>query len=288
MPRVCILTDSTAQFTYSNFPGSQLVTVLPMRIQLSQKIYPDSKEMSLSQLPISVREGHYPRALPPADDAFRRALNAISKDCKDILVILHSAQLSPTIASAYQIVTSIHSSAEIHIIDSQTIGTGLGLIIQAAAQAATNGASIAEVKVLLNRLIPRIYTIYCTQSLTYLYQSGQLDTAQSVVGEILGLTAFFALENGGLIPLQKAKSSRNMLDTFEEFIVEFSEPEHISVFQGIPPFTQEIRSLREQIREQFPHTPYSEFTLDAASSTLLGPRSLGIVIMVGESIGGLR
>jgi len=253
--------------------------VLPMRIQLSQQIILDSKEISLGQLPVSARDGHNNRVLPPSEDAFRRTLNTVSRDCQDILVILHSAQLSPTIANAYQIASSTHSSAEIHIIDSQTVGTGLGLIIQAAAQAATSGADIAEIRPLLNRLIPRVYTIYCTQSLTYLYQSGQLDPAQSVVGEMLGLTAFFALENGGLIPLHKAKSSRNMLDIFEEFIVEFREPQHISTFQGIPPFTHEIRSLRERIHEQFPQVPYSEFILNTASGMMLGPRSLGIVTM---------
>jgi len=279
MPRVCILTDSTVQFTTSHYPGNELVTVLPMRLQLSQQILLDSKEISLGQLPVSARDGNNPHALPPGEDAFRQSLNTISKDCQDILVILHSAQLSPTVAAAYQIASSTHSSAKIHIIDSQTIGAGLGLIIQAAAQAASNGSSIAEIKLLLNRLIPRVYTIYCTQSLTYLYQSGQLDAAQAVVGEMLGLTAFFALENGGVIPLQKAKSARNMLDIFEEFIVEFREPEHISAFQGIPPFMHELRSLRERIHEQFPQAPYSESTLNTACGVLLGPRSLGIVIM---------
>jgi DegV family protein with EDD domain len=279
MPRVCILTDSTAQFTSPHFPGDELVTVLPMRIQLNQQIFLDSKEINLGQLPSSARDEHNPRLLPPAEDNFRRTLKVISKRCQDILVILHSGQLSATISEAYRIVSSTHSSAEIHIIDSQTIGTGLGLIIQEAAQAATNGSSVAEIKPLLNRLIPRVYTIYCTQSLTYLYQSGQLDAAQATVGEMLGLTAFFALENGGLVPLQKAKNSRNMLDIFEEFIVEFHEPQHISTFQGLPPFTHEIRSLHERIHEQFPHAPYSESALNTACGLLLGPRSLGIVTM---------
>jgi DegV family protein with EDD domain len=250
-----------------------------MRIQLNQQIFLDSKEISLGQLPISARDRYNPCLLPPAEDIFHRTLKVISKDCQDILVILHSGQLSPIISEAYRIVSSTHSSAKVHIIDSQTISVGLGLIIQEAAQAAIKGASIAEIKPLMNRLIPRIYTIYCTQSLSYLYQSGQLDAAQATVGEMLGITAFFALENGGVIPLQKAKNSRNMLDIFEEFIVEFLEPQHISIFQGIPPFTHEIRSLRERIHEQFPHAPYSESTLNTACGLLLGPRSLGIVTM---------
>ena len=53
---------------------------------------------------------------------------------------------------------------------------------------------------MLNRLIPHVYTIYCTQNLTYLSHSGQIDPAQALVGEIMGVTAFFIMERGGDYP----------------------------------------------------------------------------------------
>jgi len=280
MPRVCILTDSTVHFTSPNFLGHDLVSVLPMRISLDQMTYSDGQGINPGKLPDSARNDHNLDVLPPSEDAFIAALDSISRECSHVLVILHSAQLSPTIASAHQIVAAHHVPAEVHIIDSQTIGVGLGMVIQAAAHAIISGASISEIKPMLHRLIPRVYTIYCTQSLTYLIHSGQLDPAQAVVGEMLGLAPFFTLENGHLVPIQKAKSSRNMLDIFEEFISEFSGLEHIAVFQGTPLFNGEMRNLRERIREQYHHTSYSEHTLTAVTGALLGPRSMGIVTLV--------
>ncbi len=136
--------------------------------------------------------------------------------------------LNPSIASAYEICQTLHSSASVHIIDSQATSVGLGLIVQAAAEAAWNDMGIAEIKRMLNWLIPRVYTIYCTQSLTYLSHSGQLDQAQALVGEMMGVTAFFLMEHGSLIPVQKARNARNMVDIFEEFIMEFGDLRHIA------------------------------------------------------------
>jgi fatty acid-binding protein DegV len=113
-------------------------------------------------------------------------------------------------------------------------------------------------------LIPHVYTIFCNQSLSYLQLSGQLDPAQALVGEMLGITPFFILENGRLTPVQKARSTRHLVDTFHEFITEFIHLKHIALLQGLPPFINEARALHERIQENFPTTPFSEHILGAS------------------------
>jgi DegV family protein with EDD domain len=282
MPQVCILTDSSIQFTSFTFPGHELVSVLPMRIELKQQLYTDGVDLTLQMLPLSAKDGVNPHVLPPSPEELRLSLDTLSKEYDHVLVILLSARLNSSIASAYEVCKDLHSSAGVHIIDSQATSVGLGLIVQAAAEAAWSGVGIAEIKRMLNRLIPRVYTIYCTQSLTYLSHSGQLDQAQALVGEMMGVTAFFLMEHGSLIPVQKARNARNMVDIFEEFIMEFAELHHIAMIQGAPLFSGEIRSLRERIHEMYPDTPYSEHHMGAAVATMLGPRSLGLVTMVKE------
>ena len=280
MPQVCILTDSSIQFTSSSFPGHELVSVLPLRVQLNQQFYRDGIDLTLQMLPFSAKNGVEPRVLPPDQDELCLALDSLGKEYEHILVILLSARLNPTIASTHSICQNMHSSAGIHIIDSQATSVGLGLIVQAAAEAAREDVGITEIKRMLNWLIPHVYTIYCTQSLTYLSHSGQIDPAQSLVGEIMGVTAFFIMEHGRLIPVQKARNARNMVDIFEEFILEFGDLRYIAMIQGVPPFAAEIRVLRERIHERYPDTPYSEHLMGAAVATMLGPRSLGLVTLI--------
>ena len=278
--QVCIVTDSSIQFTSASFAGHELVSVLPLRIELNQRLYLDGIDLTQQMLPASAKNGVNPRVLPPDPDELRLALETLSKAYDHVLVILLSAQLNPSVASAYEICQDLHSSASVHIIDSQATSVGLGWIVQAAAEAAWEGMGIAEIKHQLNGWIPRVYTIYCTQSLTYLSHSGQLDRAQGLVGEMMGVTAFFLMEHGSLIPVQKARNSRNMVDIFEEFILEFGDLHHIAMIQGTPLFSGEIRSLRERIYERYPDTPYSEHNMGAAVASMLGPRSLGLVTIV--------
>jgi len=251
-----------------------------MRVQVNQQLYRDGIDLTLQMLPFSAKNGVDPRVLPPDQDELCLALDALGKEYEHILVILLSARLNPAIASTHGICQNLHSSAGIHIIDSQATSVGLGLIVQAAAEAAREDVGIAEIKRMLNWLIPHVYTIYCTQSLTYLSHSGQIDPAQALVGEIMGVTAFFIMEHGRLIPVQKARNARNMVDIFEEFILEFGDLRYIAMIQGVPPFAAEIRALRERIHERYPDTPYSEHLMGAAVATMLGPHSLGLVTLI--------
>jgi fatty acid-binding protein DegV len=152
-------------------------------------------------------------------------------------------------------------------------------LVQAAAEAAAHGLPGARINRLVRGLIPRIYTVFCLQSLSYLAHSGLIDPAQAVVGELLGITPFFILENGRLVPIQKVRSPRHLVDLVQEFISEFSNLKHIALVQGIPPFEQEARTLRDRLNGTLSTTAFSEHTLSTALATIIGPRGLGIVVM---------
>lgn len=279
IPRVCILTDSTAQFPSPAFPGHELVNVVPLHIQLGEQTYTDGKDLKAANLPASTRINSNPQVLPPTSDEFRQTFVSLARKYNEIITILISAHLNPAISYAQEAAATVRGPASIHIIDSQTTAVGLGLLVQAAAEAAQNGATSIRISRLIRGLIPRVYTVFCVQSLTYLYHSGHIDPAQAIVGEMLGVTPFFILENGRLVPIQKVRSPRHLVDILHEFIAEFGNLKHIAIVQGVPPFEQEARNLKERINGDFPCTSFSEHTMGAALATILGPRSLGVVAM---------
>lgn len=279
MPQVGIITDTTAQFPTPFFPGNEVVTVLPMRIQLNGQTYHEGKDISLDMLPPSVFDGLYPKVLPPSLRSFHDAIERLESKYTDIIILLLSTQLNPAAISARKAVASSNSSARIRIIDSQTSATGLGILVQTAAQAAMEGYSCLEITRLLRCMITHTYTIFCMQSLTYLAQAGLLDPAQGLVGEMINLTPIFVLEYGKLRPIHKAHSARNVFDTFHEFATEINKLQHITLLKGLPPFFNDVYSLRERIRGDFPNTEYSEYTLSTSLATILGPLTLGMVVV---------
>lgn len=279
MARVCILTDSTAQFPTPVFPGDELVSIIPMHVQLDGQIYTDGKDLRTVNLPASARNHIHPQVLAPTPEEFHQAFVALGQKYHEIVVLLTSSHLSPATASAQQAVAMGKGPAIVHIIDSQTTAVGLGLLVQAAASAAQNGDPGSRINRMVRGIIPRIYTVFCVQSLTYLYRSGHLDPAQAIVGEMLGVTPFFLLENGRLVPIQKVRNSRHLVDILHEFIAEFNDLKHIAIVQGVPPFEQEARNLKERLNGDFPSATFSEHTLGVALAAILGPRSLGVFAM---------
>jgi DegV family protein with EDD domain len=278
MPRVCILTDSTAQFPAPVFPGCELVNVIPLHVELNKVLYTDAKDIRTANLPASIRQSDGPKALPPTVEEFQEVFSNLARKYSEIVTIVVSSHLNPVITTAKEAALAAEGPARIHVIDSQTTAVGLGLLVQAAANAARTGSNGMEITRLVRGMVSKIYTVFCVQSLSYLYKSGHLDPAQAIVGEMLNVMPFLILENGRLVPIQKVRSSRHLVDILHEFIMEFSNLEHIAIIQGVPPFEQEARNLRDRINAEDTSPSFSEHTLGAALASILGPRSLGVVV----------
>jgi DegV family protein with EDD domain len=259
--------------------GHELVTVLPFYVRIDNQVPRDSRDVKLAQLPASTRSHTRLNGQPPSPADFRQALVTLSQKYREIIIILLSSHLTHAVQSAQEVAATVKCPAAIHVVDSQTTSVGLGLLVQAAAEAAQNGMGGAAITQMVRGLMPHIYTIFCVQSLTYLSNSGHIDPAQAIIGEMLGISPLFILEGGRLTPIQKARSSRHLIDLLLEFVAEFEQLKHIALIQGAPPFDQEAHALRERITDDYRAASISEHSLSAALATIIGPRSLGVVVM---------
>jgi DegV family protein with EDD domain len=287
MPKTCILTDTTAQFPAPAFAGRDLVHVIPLHIEIDGEIHPKGEDLRATDLPANTRNGRVPNALAPSVEDFSAMLAYLDQHYEEIAVILHTSKLTKTVQHAEQAVAAAQIQAKIQVIDSETTSIGLGLLVQAASAAAEQGASAAQIDDLIRKLIPRVYSVFCVEGLSYLEKRGDLNAAQSLIGEHLKMLPLFILDNGALAPTLKARNLRHLVDLLQEFLMEFTELEHIAILQGAPAFEAETRALRERIAEDFDGVPLSEHTISAPLASILGPRSLGLFVMQPETPAGL-
>jgi DegV family protein with EDD domain len=274
MPSLCILTDSTAQFIKPGFGGRDLVNFISLHTQLNH--HHEGQELKVSDLPASSHSDNVPRLLTPGIEEFRQQFISLGHQYNEIVAILVSSHLSPIVAYAQEAATSVRGRVSVQIVDSQTIGIGLGFLVQLAAEAAAKKDSSNEIDHLLRGAIPHIYSVFCIPGLSYLYHSGFIDHAQSSVGEMLSLLPLFSLEEGYLTPLEKARNNRQLIDFFQEFLDEFTDLIHISITQSVPGMVHEIRILREHALSNFPGVPFSEHPIGLSLATMFGPRCMGI------------
>lgn len=279
MPRACILTDNSAQFPHHSFPGQDLVRVIPYDIELSGVFYPEGKDIKIAKLPISADDKLNPQLIPPSEEKFIQWFNVLGQDFTEILVILQAASISDAYLHAIQAVTALQGGYSIQVVNSQTTSAGLGTLVQIAAEAITNGASVTEAEHLVRSQVPHTYTIFCAPGLSYLFYAGIVDRAQAVVGEMLNFLPVFTLEEDQLTALEKVRNYRATMDYFTEFLEEFEDLRHIALIQSIPPLIQETRGLRQLFQEMHPNTSYSEHNLNPPLATVFGPRLLGLIIV---------
>ncbi len=283
MSQVCILTDSTAQFPVHIFPGSDLISVIPFHVHLEGLPGVADKDVKLSHFPSQASPKTSVEVQPPSVDEFGQMFTTLGYHYREIVAILISSHLSPTLENAQKAVETAKSAATIHLVDSLTTAVGLGLLVQTAASAAQQGLPGAQISRLVRGLTPHVYTVFCLHNLSYLSRSGFLDPAQAVVGEMLEVVPFSILENGYLVPVQKVRGSRQLVDLLCEFVMEFNEVRHVALIQGVPSFEQEARLLRERLSGIYRPNTFSEHTLGVALAAMLGPHSLGLVVMEKSS-----
>jgi DegV family protein with EDD domain len=269
MSNVCILTDSTVQFTRPNFLGRELVYVIPFDLQPVAR--QDDNRLT--------RIASTQRLVPPGPEEFLRYYSQLSREYDSILTLMLSSFLSPATVNAQTAARLYSNHASVQVVDTQTTAAGLGLLVEVAASAASRGASFQEVERRVRAAIHRIYMLFCIPELTYLAGAGHLSYPQALVGEMMGLLPIFALEEGRLTPMEKVRTQRHLLESFQEFMDEFDNPYHVALVRGINHNTIRTRPLRQYVQESFPRTPFSEHSIGPHLAALLGPQSIGLVVM---------
>lgn len=268
MPRVCILTDATAQFTRNDFPGRECVFTAPFRLEPTAPRRADS-------LPVNLPDQHL---VPPSEQDFRHLYQELSRQYDSILVMALSAQLSPVAAHALSASTLYRNGASVEVLDTRTTSVGLGWLVEQAAAGAHAGETVGTIVKRIREAIKHIYFLLFIPDLGVLVETGYLSPSQVVVAGILGILPIFILEDGRLVPLNKAHSQRAVLEYFQEFLDEFEMPAQVALVHGTDQGAARINSLRQYIQASHPEANYSEHAFSPQLEALLGKQSIGMAI----------
>jgi DegV family protein with EDD domain len=274
--RIGILTDTSAQFPAEKFLGDDLVQTLSFNIiEPGQNHTPVTENKRIQ----SLEPGKHRQIVLPSDESIRDIFVSLSDRYDEIIVLTVSKYINPLYFALEEVTSKFPNNRQIHLIDSQTIAIGLGLLVQIAANLAQRGIAAEEIKKNIRSVIPKIYAIFCVKNLSFLYFSGLIDPAQAVIGEMLGITPCLLMENGRFIPTHKAKNFRHVIDLFVEFTSEFDNLRNIALLYGDGYLAQDFQTLRSRINHQFSTTLFSEHPINDVVSTIFGPQTTGLVLM---------
>lgn len=273
MSPVCVVTDSTALFPNPVFAGRDQVSILAAAWEPK----PENKErLKAADFPHSLKGNEAPRLVTPSAADFEALFRQVGAEHDGVLAVLHSGEFSKINEAAIAAAQTVHGSVPVRVVDSHSASLGLGLMVQAAAHAAEGGMALPDLDLYARSLVPKVYGMLCVPGLSYLRRGGFVNPSQALVGEYLDILQVFTLDDGKLVPTQKARNPRQLVDILHEFLSEFVNLQHIALLQGAPPFEAETRALRERLAEEGRTTPISEQIINAPFASLIGPHSLGL------------
>ena len=103
----------------------------------------------------------------------------------------------------------LDAEERIHIIDSENLSTGSGLLVIESAIMAAEGKSAKEIVEKIEHLKPLVRSSFIVDTLTYLHRGGRCSGVAALAGGALKLHPKIVVENGGMKPDKKYRGKMN-------------------------------------------------------------------------------
>ena len=280
MAQVRIVTDSSAHLSDPNLIAELGIEVIPMTVRIGQQTYLErinqTDETFFRKLAQTLKTASVETpSLGQLQAVFRR----LGQTTDSIVCIHASGALHDVADIALQASHSFMGRQRIIVLDTLTTSAGLGLIVEAAAKAAKEGAPQSEVVRIVRGMIPHIYALVLSDGLEYLEAWGRLGPAQTLLGTMLNLKPLATMEDGDLIPIEKVRAYARAIDKLCDFTVEFPHIEQLHLVQH--GFEAEAAQLLERLEVAFPNHDFPVIGYPPSLAVHIGPRALGVIVYEG-------
>ncbi|MGD8604072.1 MAG: DegV family protein [Anaerolineales bacterium] len=283
MSRVRIVTDSGIRLTSSAFAKHPRLTIVPSEVGCGSSSLTDDPNTRIDQVQRLFDEcGQKVSTTGPSMDRLLSIYNELHHETDQVLSLHTSIGISNAVQNARLASQHYLGRMDIEVIDSHTTSIGLGLLAQAALQAADEGANLEELERLMRSLIPRLYMVLFLEDMAFLEHNGLVSRSQAILGNMLGVIPFLTLEEGRLIPMEKVRSRSRAIEKLIEFVCEFAEVEHLGILQPRLETNEETRTLIERLKPIYPQMSISRHDYGPSLATYIGFGGLGVVVLEAE------
>jgi DegV family protein with EDD domain len=273
---VAIVTDSTAYL-----PGDVVarygITVIPMQVGVGGEIK-DEGVLSPEDTAQALRAWRPVTTSRPAPAQFVRAYSVARESGAAGVVSLHlSAEMSGTVESAR--LAAAEAEIPVRVVDTRSIGMGLGYAALTAAVAADKGGTLDEVAAAGLRRAQRAQTLFYVDTLEHLRRGGRIGAAATLLGSALMVKPLLHIDDGRIAPLEKVRTTARAMFRLEELSVAAAGQRETDVTIHHLTAATRANALAERLKERIPNLrELSVGEVGAVIGAHVGPGMLAVVI----------
>ncbi|MDP9381624.1 MAG: DegV family protein [Chloroflexota bacterium] len=273
MASVKVITDST-----SDLPGEMVerlgISVVPLNVHFGDETFLDGVEMTSDEFLQRLSTARQmPRTSQPSPEAFRRSYaDAAAAGADGILCITISSKLSGTYNSA--LLGARDFPLPVRVLDSGSASMGIGFPAQAAAEAASSGASLDEVERIARDVIGRTDILFYVDTLEYLQRNGRIGRAASLVGSILNVKPVLTVAEGEVEQYQRTRTRGKAIQALLDWTRQ-KPRERLSVMWSEN--EGDLNRLLEGLSESFPREQIVLVRYGPVLGAHVGPGAMGVI-----------
>jgi len=238
-PRVAVVTDSTAYLP----PGvaeSLGVRVVPLQVVIGGKAYDEGAETPPGAVADALRRWTPVSTSRPAPAAFAAAYRAAADaGCAGVVSVHLSGEMSGTVDAAR--LAAANAPVQTEVVDSRSLGMGLGFAVLEAARAAQDGGDVAAVAAAARARAASTTAVFYVDTLEHLRRGGRIGPAAALLGSALSMKPLLHLVDGQIQPLEKVRTAGRAIARLEEIAVERAGDRRVDIA---------VHHLANQVRAQ--------------------------------------
>jgi DegV family protein with EDD domain len=255
MKKVAIVTDTTACVPPEYVTGLG-IEVVPVQLIIEEKTYRDGIDISPAEFYAWLRKvKKTPTTSSSSPAPYLNAFRHASQQAPSILCLTEPAKFSAMYASAQVAMETARDTLKdvaIEVMECTTAAAGQGLVVLAAARAASLGKPLAEVREIAGEIMSRVNLYATLDTLQYLARSGRVPQAAALVNSILSIKPVFTLNHAAPHTVALPRTMQSAMDRMLKLMdgtVAAGQKLHVAVMHADVP--EQAAVFKDRITSRF-------------------------------------
>ncbi len=208
MPGIAVITDTDSSLPLE-IAGHYNIAQVPMTVNFGEESYEAVYGLSDADTFRRIdKEEKLPSTAAPSPGKIIAAYKkAFDEGADKIICICVSSEVSATYNAALSACESF-PQREIKVIDSRTLSMGLGYMVLAAAEAASQGASIENILINIEETRRQTHLFAALSTLKYLAMGGRVSNLSASFANMLNFKPILTIRDGKLDLLERVRTQK--------------------------------------------------------------------------------
>ncbi len=260
------------------------VPLLPQIIIFGEETFRDDTEIDSTTFLAKLRaSSELPKTAAPPPALYTPIYEQYAAPGNTVIVLSPTSKLSGTYRSA-TVAAQDFPNADIRVVDTLTIGAGLGTLVYQALKWRDEGCDADTIVRKVSSMAAKERLLILVDTLEYLYKGGRIGGAKMLLGSLLQTKPLLSLKEGAIQPLETQRTKKRALARLEELVKKEcprGDQSFLAIMQGDA--EPEANLLAQQLSQELGIENVPVHFLPPAILVHAGPGALGISFFPADS-----